>query len=194
LGPLLFLIYVNDISNSCKYNILSFADDTTLYLSHKDLNKLYAEANIGINLLFEWFCANKLALNAQKTKYIVIRPHQKTCNLEDRDIFINDSKLMRIGHNCNETTVKFLGIKIDENLSWKNHVAFVNSKIARALFAIRQCKNFLSHDSLRTLYHALIHPHLLYGILVWGNAGQTNLKKYLSSSKTSNTNNQQGQI
>jgi hypothetical protein len=66
LGPLLYLIYVNDIGRSGKANILSFADDTTLYLSGTDLNKLYGDANKQINNLFEWFCSNKLSLNAKK--------------------------------------------------------------------------------------------------------------------------------
>ena len=67
LGPLLYLIYVNDIGNSNEYTILSFADDTTLYMSHHDLEILYINAN---NALYEWLCANKLALSANKTKYI----------------------------------------------------------------------------------------------------------------------------
>ena len=60
LGPLLYLIYVNDICKSCKCYILSFADDTTIYLSNSDLKVLYAEANIVVNDLYNWFCANKL--------------------------------------------------------------------------------------------------------------------------------------
>ena len=74
LGPLLYLIYVNDISNSCQGNILSFADDTTVYLSNADLDELYHLANIQINDLFEWLCSNRLSLNVGKIKYIVIRP------------------------------------------------------------------------------------------------------------------------
>ena len=77
MGPLLHLIYVNDIGNSSKYHILSFADDTTLYMSHHDLDILNTNANDAINDLYEWFCANKLALNANKTKYIVIHPKQR---------------------------------------------------------------------------------------------------------------------
>ena len=74
LGPLLYLIYVNDIGNLSKYNILSFADDTTLYMSHHYLYVLNTNADNAINDLYEWFCANKVALNANKTKYIVIHP------------------------------------------------------------------------------------------------------------------------
>jgi hypothetical protein len=100
LGSLLYLIYVNDIGNSCEGDILSFADDTTLYMSNSNLNKLFSDVNIQINNLFQWFCANKLSLNANKTKYILIRPRQKQCNLSALKIYINNSELNRIGHDC----------------------------------------------------------------------------------------------
>ena len=102
LGPLLYLIYVNDISKSCKCNILSFADDTTIYLSNSDLNVLYTEANIVVNDLYNWFCANKLSLNANKTKYLIIRPPHRPCNLENYHICINNTRLSRVGNNCSE--------------------------------------------------------------------------------------------
>jgi len=75
LGPLLFLVYVNDISTSCAGNILSLAaDGTTLYASNSDLGILYDIAKTEINKVYLCFCANKLSINAKKTKYIVIRP------------------------------------------------------------------------------------------------------------------------
>ena len=177
LGPLLFLVYVNDISTSCGSNVLSFADDTTLYVSHSDLGALYDIANTEINKLYTWFCANKLSLNAKKTKYIVIRPKHKASTFANKHILINGIPLNRIGNHCADSSIKFLGISIDEHLSWQKHLSQVNSKIARAMFAIRQVKHILSRDILRNLYFALIHPHLSYGILVWGNAKQTILSK-----------------
>ena len=77
LGPLLYLIYVNDIAKACDSNIFSFADDTTMVLSHSNLQTLFANANAHMNELYMWFCANKLSLNSGKTKYIVIRPKKK---------------------------------------------------------------------------------------------------------------------
>ena len=114
LGPFLYLICVNDISKSCKCNILSFADDTTIYLSNSDLNVLYTEANIVVNDLYNWFCANKLSLDANKTKYLIIRPPHRPCNLENYHICINNTRLSRVGNNCSESSTKFLGIYIDE--------------------------------------------------------------------------------
>ena len=69
LGPLLFLLYVNDIHQACESSILSLADDTTLYISDHNLISLFGKVNEEINKLYKWFCANKLSLNANKTKY-----------------------------------------------------------------------------------------------------------------------------
>jgi hypothetical protein len=177
LGPLLYLIYVNDIGNSCEGNILSFADDTTLYMSNSNLPELFSNVNLQISNLFKWFCANKLSLNANKTKYIIIRPRQKQCDLTGLKIYINNSELNRIGTDCDEKAAKFLGISIDEHLTWKYHIAHVNSKVSRSLFAIRQVKHILPSTSLKTLYFSLIHSHLSYGLLAWGNVNQSALHR-----------------
>ncbi len=170
LGPLLYLIYVNDIGNSCRGNILSFADDTTLYTSHSDLTQLYENANEQINDLYQWFCSNRLSLNAKKTKYIVIRPMHMKCDLNQYAVHIGNTVLDRVGNNCQETSTKFLGMHIDENLTWKQHITEINKKVSRALFSIKQVKHVLPPESLRTLYFALIHSHFSYGIIAWGNA------------------------
>ena len=182
LGPLLFLLYVNDIHQACESSILSFADDTTLYISDHNLISLFGKVNEEINKLYKWFCANKLSLNANKTKYIVIRPKHRRCDLDNMNVLINDIPLNRIGQNCVDTSVKFLGICIDEHLTWKNHIQQVNCKISKAMFAIKQVTNLLPGSLLRKLYFALVHPHLNYGILSWGNAGQL-LRKTITLQK-----------
>ena len=165
LGPFLYLLYVNDIGNASDCEILSFADDTTLILSDPDLKCLYEKSNVEINKLYTWFCTNKLQLNANKTKYIVIKTPQKHCDFEGLHLQINGIPLSRVGNKCDETSTQFLGIHIDKNLSWKRHICQLNSKIARASFAINQVKKVLPKESLKTLYFALIQPHINYGIL-----------------------------
>ena len=177
LGPLLYLIYVNDIYKSCDGNIVSFADDTTLYMSNSDLAQLFTDTNRQINELFSWFCANKLSLNANKTKYIVIRPKHKKCDLNGLNISIDNIPLIRIGNDCDEKAAKFLGLFIDEHLTWKHHIAHVNTKVSKILFLIKQAKNILPKDSLRTLYFALVHSHYSYGLLTWGNASKSALQR-----------------
>ena len=170
LGPLLFLIYINDISRATKANILSFADDTTVFVSGTDAKLLFDEANECLNNVHTWFCANKLSLNAGKTKYVIISPSNKNTAFSDCNLYIKDNKLTRIGHSQIDRSCKFLGINIDESLNWKQHVSYVSSKISRSLFAIKQFKAFLPYNSLRTLYFSMVQPYLTYGILAWGNA------------------------
>jgi hypothetical protein len=177
LGPILYLIYVNDIYNSCEGNIVSFADDTTLFMSNSDVTQLFSEVNTQINNLFNWFCANKLSLNANKTKYIVIRHNHMHCDLTGLNINIDNIPLKRIGNDCDEKAAKFLGIHIDEHLTWKYHIAHVNTKVSRTLFFIKQVKNILPRDSMRTLYFALVHSHFTYGLLAWGNASKAALHR-----------------
>jgi len=131
------MIYVNDIGFSCTGSISSFADDTTIVVSDSDIGHLYNKANTLINCLFEWFCSNRLSINANKTKYIVIRPPSLRGDLSNENIFIGETKLCRICDDCYETSVQFLGILIDENLTWKHHLSHLNKKISRALFSIK---------------------------------------------------------
>jgi hypothetical protein len=164
LGPLLFIIYMNDISYSTHENILCFADDTTVYLSDNNPSHLFTRANKCLDDIFNWFCANKLSLNAKKTQYMIIQQSKKFKNLDQYNLSIHGKRLIR-AHSC-----KFLGIHMDEALCWKGHLSSINSKISRALFTIKQVKFSLPQESLHTLYFSLLHPHLTYGILAWGNA------------------------
>ena len=132
-----------------------------------------------INNVYTWFCTNKLSLNAGKTKYIITKPRQRHCDISGRNISINNVSLTRIGNNCSETSTKFLGILIDENLSWKQHISYLNSKISKTLFTIKQVKHFLPYDSLKKLYSTLVESHLSYGIMAWGNASESTKYKTL---------------
>ena len=177
LGPLLYLLYVNDISKSTQGHILSFADDTSMYISDSNIENLYRRANIAMDDLYDWFCANRLSLNPNKTKFIVIKPFQRHYDCTNLSVCVNNVPLMQIGSSFGEKSTKFLGIYIDESLSWRHHVNHINNKISRALYAIKQVKHFLPIESLHTLYFAFIQPHISYGILAWGNAYSTICQK-----------------
>jgi len=92
---------------------MSFADDTTLYVSHSDIDELSSITNAHLGNLFTWFCANKLSLNENKTKYIVIRPNHMRPDFTELNIIINGKKLSRIGNDCAEKSSKFLGLYIE---------------------------------------------------------------------------------
>ena len=103
-------------------------------------------------------------------------PHQR-CDITNQSIIINGTPLGQIGQSIDEPCTKFLGVQIDEFLSWNFQLKQINKKLSRALFAIKQVKHFLPVECLRTLYFSMIHPHLTYGILAWGNASQSLLNR-----------------
>ena len=142
LGPLLFLLYINDISNATSLNVLSFADDTTLYTSSPSPSKLSDYTNKELNNVFNWLVDNKLSLNISKTKFMLFGPqtsnHDKWKNLT---LKINDVIIERVGKNYNHTSLKFLGINLDTNLKFNNHIQFLSNKINKGLFALNQVKH-----------------------------------------------------
>ena len=183
LGPILFLIYVNNLQNSTNMKILSFADDTTVSTSSSDVLDLYNMANTEIAKLNDWFCANKLSLNAKKTKYIIFRPNLVHPDIQDRNITLNGHMVDRIGNNQPDKSFKFLGIYIDETLTWKHHTNNVCTKIPRTNYMINKVKHILPISSLKTLYSSLIHSHINYGLSIWG-TGHTLNKVYKFQKKS----------
>jgi hypothetical protein len=130
LGPLLFIIYTNDLPDVLKFSkTILFADDTTIYKSSDNLSNLYTNVNTDVCTLSEWFKANRLSLNVTKTNYILFKT-KKTAH---------DYKLTICGQQiaqCRHT--KFLGIHIDEKLKWSEHITAVSNKLSRAIFAINK--------------------------------------------------------
>ena len=116
-------------------------------------------------------------LNANKTKYIVVTPKNKHPPGTEYHLSLKGIPLCRVGNTYKECTTKFLGIQIDENLSWKNQLSSINRSISRSLFMIKQVKNILPSRCLLNLYFALVHPYLSYGILAWGHAPSSSLQK-----------------
>ena len=116
LGPLLFLIFTNDLCHSTPLlEAILFADDTNHFYSHNNVKELFRTMNAELSHLNDWFCANKLFLNTDKTKYVLFHKAKSKDNLPVvlPDLFINDVQIK------SENSLKFLGIMIDENLTWK---------------------------------------------------------------------------
>lgn len=165
LGPLLFLIFINDISHatSC-FRPVIYADDTTLgaCLSHfgQDNDEIEQNLNLELNCISNWFKLNKLTLNAQKTKAMLFQTPQK--KVIKPKIFIEE--------NCIEYVEEFnyLGIVLDKHLTWKNHINVIKQKISRMSGILNKLKHFLPRITLITLYNSLVLPYLNYGVLLWG--------------------------
>ena len=133
----IFLLYINDINNASNLlNLILFADDSNVFMSHKDLNNLLDMLNLEMDKLSIWFKANKLSLNLKKTKFMVFKPRQKRsiCNIQ---ISIDNQNIVKV----KETN--FLGVILDENLNWKSEISNVANKIAKSIGIISGCSFFL---------------------------------------------------
>lgn len=136
-----------------------FADDTTMILKDKSLAKLEEKANKEIKIIHDWFTANKLTLNENKTKYMIFG--QKSNQIK---IVINQKEIERVKE---EEKLKFLGIIIEEKLQWKYQLEKVIQNIRKGVFALKQIKNLVNQASRKMIYHALVTSHLSYGITIW---------------------------
>ena len=179
LGPLLFLLYVNNIQHcSRKLKFFLFADDTNVLYSHENLKTLELIVNAELNNLFNWLTSNKLTLNIKKKNLVIFRPHRKKLNyLPQINIFDNEqNKNVILEHkNC----IKFLGLLIDENLSWKDHIHTLTTKISKTVGLITKLRHIVPNQTLLNIYKSLIAPSMTYGLTSWGNASETLLNKVL---------------
>src|ERR1043165_1332461 len=172
LGPLLFLIYVNDISHtSTTLQFLMFADDTNMFMSSKSLVELVDKFNIELQKVNNWFKANKLSLNLNKTNYILFCSKNNEAFEHDFKLTINIDKqsISRVASS------KFLGVHIDEILSWQVHIAEISKKLAKNIGIISRIRHFLPRHSLVSLYYSLIYPYLSYCNLIWASTYCTRL-------------------
>jgi len=175
LGPLLFLIYINDITYcSNKLLMYLFADDTTVFITASNYYNLIDEMNEELQKLTDWFCANLLSLNIKKTNYMIFSgPNKKIESNLNHNIIINNKPIDRVPQ------VKFLGIIIDEHLTWHSHIFLVKNKVAKAIGIIKKLKVILPNRTLKTLYNTLLLPHLNYGTSIWGGGYKTSLMPIL---------------
>ena len=170
LGPLLFIIYTNDLPNALRdSSCILFADDTTIYQSSTNINTIVNKLSLELDHLTDWFRANKLSLNVAKTNYMIFTKTQDT--LPVITLKLGGETINRV-----ENT-KFLGVHIDNNINWCKHIQHCKNKMSSGLYALRSVKHLLPTNQLKSLYYTLIHPYINYGILIWGSA----IKKYLKN-------------
>lgn len=165
LGPLFFIIYINDISFSSQlFKFIIYADDTTLYTAlqyDKDFStQSEAMLNMELQKISRWIKLNKLSLNISKTKCMMFHRTQKkivppTLHIDGINLqYVNDFSL--------------LGIKINKNMNWSTHKKYIGKKLIKTTCILSKLRHFLSQDILKLIYNALINSHLNYGILCWG--------------------------
>ena len=164
LGPLLFLLFINDLPCATNLYVKLFADDTFLCAQNKNFASLQKEVNTELDKVFVWLASNKLTLNIKKSKFMLITNKQ---NIPDFCVKMNDSPL----EICK--SYKYLGVVIDDKLKWDAHIKYISTKISKACGALARLRNCTDIEILKNVYHALIHSYLRYGILIWGNSSKT---------------------
>ena len=192
LGPLLFLLYINDIvlsSKICKFTL--FADDTSLFYSHKNKSEGSKILNTELSKIAEWLAANKLSLNVRKSKLLVFS-NQRVARQDDfanddsddiddiidvtefssegdSDIYINGEKLEEVDH------AKYLGALIDNKLKWSYHINAVSLKNSKGIGLLAKARHYVPSSTLRPLYFSFMNSYIDYNLLNYGMASDTNL-------------------
>ena len=177
LGPLLFLLYINDLCKAS--NIITpimFADDTNLFYSNKNIKILFKEINIELKNIAEWLRANKLSINIDKTNFILFHNNRDKDHLPLKlpTLCINDVPIKQV------VSTKFLGVQIDENINWTHHITLTENKLAKQLGLLYKAKPFLNRKSMINLYFSFIHTYINYGNIAWASTTKTKLKKIYS--------------
>lgn len=158
LGPVFFLIYINDLPKSINKELILFADDTTAILKSPNNTDLFTDLTEIIRELESWFSLNGLKLNIAKTQAIKFSIRKENI---DNDNFQN----LVSSH-------KFLGIQFDQNLNWKVHIEYIQKKLRSIAFAFLHLRDSVSFEICKTVYHAYVESILRYGIELWGQASE----------------------
>lgn len=170
LGPILFLIYINNCESSIRYsNLIQYADDTTLLISAKTKDDLEVKLNQDLNSCIQFFSENNLIANATKTNYITFSAYSN--NKLGPTVMVNSDTLEEV------ESVKFLGIHLDKELTWNDHIDSLCSKISSGIYVLRELAKHCSFNVLLMAYYGIIFPHLSYGIIIWGKCASKDFQR-----------------
>ena len=175
LGPLLFLIFINDLPNVSDLTSWLFADDTALALSASNTDELEIRFNQEVNKVHDWLLANRLSVHySDKTQYmLILGPNQK-----DKRASALNFELHMGAHKIEQTdNYTYLGIIIDDKLTWKLQVSKLCTKLSSVCGVLSKVRHYLDRPSLMLIYNSLFDSRLRYGILAWGTASEQQLSR-----------------
>ena len=187
LGPLLFLIYINDIINSTTLgNFIMFADDTNIFIADPVEENAYYKANLVLECVSEYMKLNQLHINVGKSCYIHFKPCLNRAKQKcARATPYNSSLKVRLcGKKLTKVrSAKFLGVVVDDELSWEPHVDYLITKLNSCIVTIKRIKPFIPKGEYIKIYNALFLSHITYGISCWGGIPSYKLNKIFSIQK-----------
>ena len=176
LGPILFLLYINDLCNVSEFlKFVLFADDTNIFASGINIEELIKQVNKELKNVNKWFVTNKLSLNVSKTNFMIFSNRKEYNN--EYDIYIDQFKIIRV-FSC-----KFLGVIIDSRLNWKEHIDIVKTKLLKCNGILYKASNILDTESLLMLYNTLFLPYMVYCCEVWGTSCYSNIASIIKLQK-----------
>ena len=171
LGPLLFLLYINDLAHvSPNLFAILFADDSNFFCTGKNVDDLIDTANTELKSIVSWLNANKMSLNVDKTHYMIFAPKAKIV-VKEKEIIINGSIISEV------KTTKFLGVIIDSKLNWMPHIDYISTKVSKNIGIITKARRLFDNKTLLTLYYSFVFPYFNYCIHLWGSTFQSYLDK-----------------
>ena len=172
LGPLLFLIYINDLHHAILHSqVYHFADDTSLLYRNKSLKNINQNINHDLKLLSNWLRANKISLNASKTELILFRSKQNKNITKHLNFRLSGQKLKL------KSTIKYLGIFLDEHLQWDTHIKYIQPKLSRAVEMLAKIRHYVPFETLLNIHYAIITSYMTYGSQIWGQKSNSLLNK-----------------
>ena len=175
LGPLLFLIYINDLPFALKNSeVTMYADDTSISYSSKNIEELNETLNSDLDSLKQWLEGNKLSLNVIKTQAMVIGSRPNIKKISDK-LVPTPSFAIGNSHIDVVDNAKYLGVQLDKHLVWDEHTKALRSKISRSLGFLKYAKKLLPKHTLSQMYRGIVEPHFRYCCSVWGSCGESRL-------------------
>ena len=179
LGPLLFLIYVNDLPLELKTETDMYADDTTLSKIGTNLNEIQLELQSDIDTARDWCNKNNMAINPSKTTCMTIGSRQKLNGLNELKLSVDDINIVNV------ESQKLLGIHIDNNLTWKTHIDKTCKKLVSKLFLLKRIQYYLTFEMKQLFYNAYITPIFDYGCVTWQRANTADISRIIKLQKRS---------
>ena len=162
VGPLLFILYINDLPNIIQIaNISLYADDTVLYFSSHDPKIIESTLNAELSNVAKWFQANKLTLNTKKTKFMLFGTPKRLKPTTPLNIMIDNTPIEQVD------SFKYLGVVLDSVLSFSNHIDYISRKLSSRIAMLGRSSKFLSKHLLLILYKSLALPYIDYCDIVW---------------------------
>lgn len=176
LGPLLFLIYINDVTSFVSCPLISFADDTVLFTSDSTLESTVSHLQEGLDKLMLWTRNSKLTINAMKSKLMIINPKKmkradRACSEGELEVYMGPTKLEQV------KTYKYLGVTIDKDLNFKQHLKQVIKNCAQKIYVLGKIRNKLTQRAVVDIYKTMIIPLLDYGDIFYDSGSKSLLNK-----------------